>query len=125
MKKTIILLSLALALIVACGNGQKVENFESVTLYAGPDTTEPAITNPTYLVEIFVNSNAEKERVAEFAIEIMKQQLAENPDMKRAKLNVHADSVNFTIRRPEIKIGYYGTGEPQVEINRWEIPKTK
>ena len=47
MKKTvhILILILLIALLFACS--KKEEKLEITTLYAGPDTTEPAIKEPT------------------------------------------------------------------------------
>lgn len=121
MKKTgyiLILLITMILLLISCS--KKEEKLTITTLYAGPDTTEPALKEHTYIVHLLMEGNVDKQKVEDNAIQIMKEHLQENPDLERAKLLVHADSSNYIHRRPEVRVGYYGTGEPQVEINRWE-----
>ncbi len=120
MKKTahILTLVLIIALLFACSKTE--EKLVITTLYAGPDTTEPAMKEPTYIVHLLMEGNVGKDKVESAGIEIMKQHLEKAPDLKRVKLLIHADSTNFVHRRAEVRIGYFGTGEPQVEINRWK-----
>ncbi len=116
MRKVILVIAVLLVAFLACG---KKAELGYKTLRAGPDESRPALKEPAYVIDIFVSGDGDREDVEGLAVDVLKEYLAKNPDCKRVRLNVHADSINFGRRRAEIKIGYYGTGVPQVEINRW------
>ncbi len=121
MKKAIFFIAiLAMAALFAFGCSKDESKLKVVTLYAGPDTTKPAFSDPPHVVHLWVTGKADKDVVGQKGIEILKQHIEKNPDTKRANLAVHSDSTNYLRRRAEIKIAYYGTGEPFVEVNRWE-----
>ncbi|MGC9314657.1 MAG: hypothetical protein ACP5G4_03400 [bacterium] len=121
MKKAIVFIAiLAMAAIFAFGCSKGEGKLKVVTLYAGPDTTKTAFSDPPHVVHIWVTGETDKDVIGQKGIEILKQHIEKNPETKRANLAVHSDSTNYLRRRAEIKIAYYGTGEPFVEVNRWE-----
>ncbi|HDR91282.1 MAG TPA: hypothetical protein ENN75_03425 [candidate division Zixibacteria bacterium] len=121
MKKAMFFIGLVILMtILVLGCSKEESKFKVVTLYAGPDTTKPAFSDPPHIVHVLVTGEAEKEAVGLQGIEILKTHLEKNPDTKRANLAVHSDSTNYFKRRPEVRIAYYGTGEPHVEVNRWK-----
>ncbi|RKZ30780.1 hypothetical protein DRQ36_04265 [bacterium] len=114
-------LLICIIIIFAVLSCSREKNTEYKLLYSGPDKSEPAITDAAYVVDIFIPEKTARSDAESLAIAILKEHLESNPDCKRAKLKVYSDSVDYYTRRPEIKVTWFGAGEPQIEINRWKV----
>lgn len=123
MKKAILITFLIAMVLLSFGCSKSEEKLKVLTLYEGPDTTKPVFEDPPHIIHITISGDFDREQVANAGIETLKQYIEKNPGMKRANLAIHTDTTNFVRRRPEVRVAYYGTGEPHVEVNRWPSRK--
>ncbi|GEM_PF-2158710 len=118
MKKITVIVVILLFVVLACSKKEH-EPAEYKLLSAGYDEKRPARSEADYLFEIYVSPEVPAVVAESLAIVAMKKEVEARPTCKRAQLNVHADSIDFKYRRPELIAKWYGTGEPNFEIRRW------
>lgn len=117
MKKVCFLIFITIVLSLSCGKSRKPEY---KLLDVGPGKFNPARPDTEYVVHIYIPHDVSAKDAESLSVAVLKEHLAKNPTWKKATLKAHKDSTKFAIRREEIQILWYGAGEPQLVLRRWE-----